>query len=685
MASKAFILSSIAAVFAVAFFVAAASDIVFPIPELGNCRDRSACAEYCDDFANKDACLAFAEAHGLVDKAALRDAKKLPPVGPSGCSGRKACSAYCGDAAHEEECLLFAREHGLVNQDQELLLKGPGPGGCVGPNQCRDYCALPDNAEECLQFVEAHKLSSRMPDVDARAAILEKLKTEGGPGGCSSVAECRAYCQDPANIDACLEFAQEHGLTSPEKVRELENAGIASGPGGCRGREACEIYCADSAHQEECIAFAEKNKFISPDDAERARKLTGKPGPGGCRGESCQAYCSSPEHADECIAFAEKNGFLTKGELERAKKFAEVVRTGGPGGCTGPDSCRIYCTDPSHRKECIAFGKREGLIRPEDEAEFESAGRIEKKLQESGGPGGCKTREECQAYCASANRVEECVAFAAAHGGLTEERAREMLRKFTEQKFGTDSESISSDEMERLKTEAERRFEEFKKLERRFRGQGFSGSASSTSGGNGSGGGAEGGGQFLMPRNFVGPGGCTSPAECIRYCKEHPGDCNAPNMNSGGVAPIRPPPNPSLYNAANDFGRCVARLMQQTNTGLTGGNQTTAPAREAVVAECQRRFGNPSVNGASQPLNGPLPGFGSPGNQNIPLPLPVAPGEPTPFQSPGSRGGFLPQVSPQPSLTPMTSPPPPDEPTSFSGIGSLFASVFAGWLHLVGQ
>jgi len=43
----------------------AKSGIQYPVAELENCADERACGAYCDKSSNNEACLNFAEKHGL--------------------------------------------------------------------------------------------------------------------------------------------------------------------------------------------------------------------------------------------------------------------------------------------------------------------------------------------------------------------------------------------------------------------------------------------------------------------------------------------------------------------------------------------------------------------------------------------------------------------------------------------
>src|SRR3989344_6043017 len=49
--------------------------IIFPIAELGDCNSKEECKTYCDDSTNAEACLSFAETHGLMLKAEVEKAR----------------------------------------------------------------------------------------------------------------------------------------------------------------------------------------------------------------------------------------------------------------------------------------------------------------------------------------------------------------------------------------------------------------------------------------------------------------------------------------------------------------------------------------------------------------------------------------------------------------------------------
>ncbi|MBI2113398.1 MAG: hypothetical protein HYT50_02370 [Candidatus Wildermuthbacteria bacterium] len=443
------------------------------------------------------------------------------------CESKDACASYCDEPAHGQQCFEFGKKLGLISETEAKLLETlpeqRGPGGCATDQVCREYCSQEANFEECSEFGKLHGLITDQDvekgreAVERRREIQETLSQQGGPGACASEQECKNYCEDVEHAQECVAFAEQHNLISPEDAMRIKKAGFAGGPGGCKGPEQCRAYCEEPSHQNECIDFAEKNGFMSVEDASRARKFAGKTGPGGCKGEECRTVCGKPENARMCIEHAEKEGLLPPEELQRAKKFLEVAEQGGPGGCKGPEECQAYCSQESNQEECFSFGKKQGLIRPEDEQRFQAGQKIHQVMQESGGPGGCRAEEDCRAYCVDPLHVEECIAFGATHGGVPEGEVREMLKQFQEKRFEVQGDFQGfrpPEDFRRFEEEALGRFEQFKLLEQEFRGrefgppQGF-GPAGPQPG----------------PGKFVGPGGCTSPSECIAYCAENKSAC----------------------------------------------------------------------------------------------------------------------------------------------------------------
>lgn len=260
-------------------------------------------------------------------------------------------------------------------------------GGCGSEGECRVYCDDERNAEACLAFAEREGVMEKGEVVRARA-MVQALRSGESPGGCTSREACEAFCSDVTNIETCLVFAERHGIRDEAEVKEMRQVaralreGVAL-PGGCRSKESCDAYCESPDHMEECLAFAEKAGFIEGRELEMARKVLplmrrGEM-PGGCRGkDACDTYCESPDHTEECVVFAEKAGFMSHEEAEMVRK------TGGrgPGGCRGKEECEAFCNSEENQETCFSFGKEHGLISDEDLKRMEEGRR---QVQESFG------------------------------------------------------------------------------------------------------------------------------------------------------------------------------------------------------------------------------------------------------------------------------------------------------------
>ncbi len=426
---KKYFIVIISLLFFVGFLVLAEdlSEIGYPVPELGDCSSQEKCKVYCDDISHLEECINFAERHSLIPLEELEESKKIitainKGIEPPPCNSKAECDIYCSEPEHMEMCVAFAEAAGVLSPEEleeaKKVLSGIKKGvkhpNCRGKEQCDIYCCGPAHMEECVSFAEAAGLIS-----PSEAIMMRKTGGES-PGGCCGKKACDAYCDDPAHMQECIRFANKYGLM-PKKEAEMAmkmlEAGLTGGPGGCNSQEECNAYCNDLAHMQECIDFALKAGFITEEEAEQSLKMTElgiTTGPGNCQSkEECEIYCENPDNIQECIGFGEKMGIITS-------KEKETMIQGGPGGCMGEKECESYCKDPIHIEECIKFGTEQGFISPEEAEEmikggheFPTEGEIlpgEMPLPKEGfyGPGGCITKEECEAYCSQPEHFEEC-------------------------------------------------------------------------------------------------------------------------------------------------------------------------------------------------------------------------------------------------------------------------------------
>jgi len=262
-------------------------------------------------------------------------------------------------------------------------------------------------------------------------------------GNCQNEEECKAYCDNWENIEECVSFAEAHNLLSPEELAEAKKiikalAGGAVPPGGCSNLTQCKAYCEEPTKIEECIDFAEKAGIIPPEEAREARlvrkaMLAEIPFPGDCRTKKkCDAYCSQPDHMGECFSYACKIGILSSAECSRGTKIVSLMAKGeSPGGCKSKEECETYCADESHLEECAQFAQKAGLMTEEELKMF--------RKTKGKGPGDCKSKEACDAFCNNPDNQEACLEFALQYDLLPQEDVQKMREGVGEIKKGLES------------------------------------------------------------------------------------------------------------------------------------------------------------------------------------------------------------------------------------------------------
>lgn len=147
---------------------------------------------------------------------------------------------------------------------------------------------------------------------------------------------------------------------------------------------------------------------------------------GNCENEdSCKAYCDDLSHMRECVAFAEQNGLMSARDARSARALADAG-TIGPGGCNSHDSCHAYCENVENINECLAFAQERDVY---DDEELEEVRAIREALEEGAAlPGGCTNKGECAAYCEKPEHVNECLAFAEDAGFMEPDEVEDARR-----------------------------------------------------------------------------------------------------------------------------------------------------------------------------------------------------------------------------------------------------------------
>ena len=267
-----FIFLTLLLIVSINLIYASLSDVKYPVAELGNCNSQAECEKYCDDSANMEQCLNFAEKNGLMDKDEIEEARKFMPFMKSGdtpgkCKNKKECEAYCDNDVNLNECIEFAKKAGVISQEEYDMVKktgGVGPGGCKGKKECDAFCEKDENFPTCIDFAKANGLISNEDYEMAK-------KTGGkGPGGCKR-DECNGFCEKDENFNVCIEFAKEHGMINDKDYEMAKKTG-GKGPGGCKSKEACDTFCDNPDNQETCTNFAIEHNLMSEGELANMKK-----------------------------------------------------------------------------------------------------------------------------------------------------------------------------------------------------------------------------------------------------------------------------------------------------------------------------------------------------------------------------------------------------------------------------
>ncbi|MDD5750724.1 MAG: hypothetical protein PHU56_03740 [Candidatus Pacebacteria bacterium] len=245
-------------------------------------------------------------------------------------------------------------------------------GNCQNQQDCKAFCDKPENMMACVDYGQANGMISK-EEAGLAKKVIPKIMAGQTPGGCKDKNECENYCQsDNSRLVECVAFAEEVGalpvdeLAQAKKVAKVLQEGTQT-PGSCSNKKTCEQYCADTAHIEECLVFAEKAQILPAEEIVEARKvmkfLQSGETPGKCATKAtCKDYCDKEENFEECISFAQEAGFVSEQEADMARKTGGK----GPGGCRSEKDCADYCNLDEHAKECADFAIGKSLVSDEE-------------------------------------------------------------------------------------------------------------------------------------------------------------------------------------------------------------------------------------------------------------------------------------------------------------------------------
>lgn len=429
-----------------AVFAQETADISYPVKELANCQNEQECRTYCDDSENMGACVAFAERHNLISKEEAQRAEAFLLAGsrgPGECKGQQECENYCADVSHIEECLAFAERTGLMPPEEleeaqkvaQALRSGAQlPGSCTNKNECEAYCNDSSHMKECIDFAEKAGFMSGQELQEAKQVLKAFEAGLQTPGNCKGKKQCDAFCSDQSNAEECFTFAVAAGFIPPEEAEQARKmmSLMAEGgmPGNCRSKEECENYCTDESNIEECANAFTKAGFMSEEEKEMFLKTGGK-GPGECKGrDECESFCNDPANQETCFQFGKEHGLISEEDLANIEGGMKQAREGLESAPPEVASCL-----QDKVGEEVLSKIRAGTFTPNPEIGEAMRTCFEENMpqgpppgmqgeggmpgdqgQFQGGPGGCKSQEECQSYCSE--NPEQCGGSAPPQGGM---------------------------------------------------------------------------------------------------------------------------------------------------------------------------------------------------------------------------------------------------------------------------
>ena len=92
------------------------------------------------------------------------------------------------------------------------------------------------------------------------------------------------------------------------------------------------------------------------------------------------------------------------------------------GNCKNAQECKAFCDKDQNIQSCVAYAQAHGLMSQEQAQKamaFAKAGS---------GPGGCNSMDTCEAYCESTDHLQECIAWADQHDMLPKNQIEEARK-----------------------------------------------------------------------------------------------------------------------------------------------------------------------------------------------------------------------------------------------------------------
>lgn len=376
-----FIFSLLSVGIAAAVFANSPYDITFPIPELGNCANKSACKAYCDISGSADV------------------QQKLP---------KTELNQKQGDWNFRLRVFGAGSRYQLVIQNNN----GIGP---FSINQGDGTLYTAGNPPSCKGFQVYSTDQGRLPEqlpfngmvTDCKTGEKTSFQIPAAVGGLNSSEKLERQNQ-------CDAFAVKHNLgNAQERTQKLAAVEADGGPGGCARSEnpydTCNIYCSLVDHMEECVNYAKTHAGVmSEEELRDADKVTaalrsGAKLPDFCANDmrSCKDKCMTPASAEvarQCFTFAKAAGLAPQDvSVDDMEKMFGIMSKRGL-SFKDMEKCEQEISEV-----CIDVGIEAGFIKPAEAKMIKATG--------GKGPGGCRGREACESFCNNEANQETCANF----------------------------------------------------------------------------------------------------------------------------------------------------------------------------------------------------------------------------------------------------------------------------------
>lgn len=182
--------------------------ITFPIAELGNCASVDACRLYCEQPANHESCIQFAQNKGFYKQNAVASAESQ-----LGCTSLDSCRTFCALKENHQKCAEFAKTQHVSGgyttsgkTDEEVLEFARTELGCTSYEGCMEFCEQERNMDKCMDFASRHNLGGNAAQMKEQMSTMKKLL------GCNSMKACMDFCNNPANMQTCTEVFKQAGF-----------------------------------------------------------------------------------------------------------------------------------------------------------------------------------------------------------------------------------------------------------------------------------------------------------------------------------------------------------------------------------------------------------------------------------------------------------------------------------------